>query len=152
MQALTVSLSQYKVNDPHLHVDLQYTDAIGTQQCLWALNSTADHGHDERCAVRCSHSLWKDAFCMQNSLSSCLLFRFTHRMGRRIYVRRSPLLYQVSWRFISWRKEDISLSPACLTAAVAAVISDRRPLSHTHTYHSVSRNASARTLKAYTSR
>lgn len=30
MQALTVSLSQCKVNDPHLHVDLQCTDAIGT--------------------------------------------------------------------------------------------------------------------------
>ncbi len=58
-------------------------------------------------------------------------FRFTHRMGRRIYVRRSPLLYQVSWRFGSWWKEDISLSLASLTAAV---ISDRRPLSLTHTH------------------
>lgn len=60
----------------------------------------------------------------------CLRFRFTHRMGGRIYVRRSPLLYQVSWRFSSWRKEDISLFLACLTAAV---ISDRRPLTHTYT-------------------
>lgn len=82
----------------------------------------------------------------------CLLFRFTYRMGGRIYVRRSPLLYQVSWRFSSWRKEDISLSLACLTAAV---ISDRRPLTHTHrhthSYHIVFINAFARTLKAYTS-